>query len=760
MQLLAESSSKKRFKIALNGIVQGVGFRPFVYQLAKKYKLHGFVTNNGSGVSIEIEGEIEDIEFFISDLKFQKPPLSRIDSIEKESIATKNSLTFEIHESHSSKVSTMLSADISLCSECLREMNDKSNRRYKYPFINCTNCGPRYTIINNLPYDRVKTSMQNFSMCSQCEEEYTNPNNRRYHAQPISCYECGPELQYTTLSSDEVLDGSQAIAKIVTLIKSGEVVAIKGVGGFHIVCDATNSTAVEFLRKNKHRPTKPLAVMFKNITQIKKIASLSSIDEKLILSKERPIVIVSKKENSILSQLIAPSIDRIGVFLPYTPLHEILLKELNFPIVATSANLSGEPIIVQEKEIFSKMPLLVQHLLTYNREIVNACDDSVVQACANNIITLRMARGYAPYSLHLKKRASKKILALGANQKVTISLAFENNIVVSPHIGDLNSIDSNEFFQRTLDTLQRVYNFKPDVIVYDKHPKYETSHLAREYIRNNPDVELIEVQHHYAHALSCMAEYSLNEDVLAFCFDGTGYGDDGNIWGGEVFIANREKYERVFHFEEFPLLGGDVAIREPKRVGLSLLFQSYSLTEILQMRSSLLDSFTRSEIETLHLMYQRGVNSPKSTSLGRLFDGVYALSGFTKALGYEGESGLILESQSMYSTTKATYSYTLNGSVIEYRKMVSETINDKSSEKIAKKFINTLVKIIIEIAQKYPHLPVVLSGGVFQNRVLVSQLTKKLQKIDAKYYIQSKTPINDGGISLGQIYYALKKSEE
>ena len=654
----------------------------------------------------------------------------------------------------------MLSADISLCDECLSEMNDKNNRRYAYPFINCTNCGPRYSIINNLPYDREQTSMQSFTMCKNCQEEYVNPNNRRYHAQPISCYECGPKLKYINNKGVQELDEKKALKKICTLIKNGKVVAIKGVGGFHIVCDARNSTAIKFLRENKHRPSKPLAVMFRNIASIKEVAFLTKKDERLILSKQRPIVIVSKKENAILSELIAPNIDRIGVFLPYTPLHEILLKELNFPIVATSANLSGEPIILDDKEIFQKMPLLVQDILTYNRDIINACDDSVVQNTLDDTLTLRMARGYAPYSFYLKNRVPKKILALGGNQKVTISLAFDNNIIVSPHIGDLNSIESNEYFLRTLNTLKRVYNFEPEIIVCDKHPKYETSLFAKKYIANNKNIELIEVQHHYAHALSCMAEYSLNEDVLAFCFDGTGYGDDGKLWGGEVFLANTKKYKRIYHFKELSLIGGEIAIKEPRRIGLSLLFESYSLDEIYKMQNAVLDSFTKSEIKTLYLMYKQGINTQKSSSVGRLFDGVYSLCGYVNPLGYEGESGLILESLCTKNNTQETYSYTLKDEVIDYEEMINQIVLEESSEKIAKKFINTLVKIILDIVKIYPKLPIVLSGGVFQNKVLVSQLTKALNKCDRKYYMQNKIPINDGGLSLGQIYYALNKDKE
>jgi hydrogenase maturation protein HypF len=384
----------------------------------------------------------------------------------------------------------------------------------------------------------------------------------------------------------------------------------------------------------------------------------------------------------------------------------------------------------------------------------------VVQNTVDDMLTLRMARGYAPYSFYLQKKISKKILALGGNQKITISLAFDNNIIVSPHIGDLNSIESYEYFLRTLNTLKRVYNFEPEIIVCDKHPKYETSHFAREYIQTHKNIELIEIQHHYAHTLSCMAEHAIDGNVLAFCFDGTGYGDDGKLWGGEVFLANTNKYERVYHFKELSLLGGEIAIKEPRRIGLSLLFESFSLKEIDNMQNSLLHSFTKDEIKMFYLMNKRGINTPKSSSVGRLFDGIYALCGYTKPLGYEGESGLILESLSTKSSTKSTYNYTLKDGIIDYKKMITQIILEDSNEKIAKKFINTLVKIILDIAQMYPTMPIILSGGVFQNKILVSQVTKALNKIYRKYYIQSKIPINDGGLSLGQVYYVLNKYKE
>ncbi len=749
-----------RFKLHISGIVQGVGFRPFIYKTALKYNLYGYVYNDGTGVTIEIEGDSKSINNFKDYLESNRPPLSRVDFIKSAQLKPLGCKEFAIVKSDSSELSTMLSPDISLCDDCRFEMNDKKNRRYKYPFINCTNCGPRYTIIKNLPYDRDKTSMSSFPMCIECEKEYNNPLDRRYHAQPISCFNCGPKISLLRLDGTCETNETKAIKQICELIKNGESVGIKGLGGFHIVCDATNANVVKQLRLNKHRPTKPLAVMFKNIAAIKKVCSLTKKDEELILSHERPIVIVSQKETSNLAKEIAPNIDKIGVFLPYTPLYELLLKELNIPIVATSANLSDEPIIRDEKELLQKMPLVLQNVLTHDREILNACDDSVVQSLRDEKIMLRMARGYAPQSLYMKKTLSKKILALGAHQKSTITLAFDNNIIISPHIGDLNSIEAFEYFSRTLETLKRVYQFEPDVIVCDKHPKYETTLWAKEYTSKHKNIELIQLQHHYSHTLSCMAEHSLSEDVLAFSFDGTGYGDDGNIWGGEVFVANLQNYKRVYHFKELPLLGGGKAVREPRRVGLSLLYECFTLDEILLMDCDIVRSYTLDEIKMFHQMFKRQINTPKTSSLGRLFDGVYALSGYMQNLGYEGESGLILEAISKNSSSTATYNYTLKDGVIEYKDVICQILQERNKEVIAKKFISTISKIIVEISNEYPNIPVVLSGGVFQNKVLVMQVTKELTKLNRKYYMQRKTPINDGGISLGQAYFATHKKDK
>ncbi|HFU75630.1 MAG TPA: carbamoyltransferase HypF, partial [Arcobacter sp.] len=414
-----EYISKKRVKLHIFGIVQGVGFRPFVYQLARKYSLNGYVFNDGGGVVIEVEGEDAELSQFIHDLKLNSPSLARIDSIEQQLIDLTNDKMFSIIDSETTTLQTMVSPDISLCDECRAEMNDVNNRRYKYPFINCTNCGPRYTILNNLPYDRHNTSMRNFEMCDTCRQEYNDPMNRRYHAQPIGCYDCGPNLKIMNLMEDDVKNDKDIMKIATQYIKDGKTIAIKGLGGFHLICDATNDDALLALRLHKQRQKKPLAVMFSNIDCIKKVAKLSATEEKLIVAKERPIVVVQKNKNKYLSKLIAPDIDRVGVFLPYTPLHELLLQEFKKPLVATSANLSDEPIIRDDKELFKKLHLVVQTSLTHDREIMNACDDSVVMDVCGEPIFLRLSRGYAPKSFYLNKRSKKKILALGANQKNT-----------------------------------------------------------------------------------------------------------------------------------------------------------------------------------------------------------------------------------------------------------------------------------------------------------------------------------------------------
>lgn len=752
MPLSVVLSSRKRFRIEIRGIVQGVGFRPFVYQLAHEFSLKGFVFNGGDGVIIEVEGAEAQINKFSKKLQDNSPPLSRIDSFMKVELECQGEEDFIIRLSnHHSIAKTMVSADVAMCSACEQEFNDPSNRRFSYPFINCTDCGPRYTIIRSLPYDRANTSMAKFGMCSACATEYKDPFNRRYHAQPISCYDCGPKLSLLNAQGNTYAKDEEAIRKACTLIEQGHTIAIKGLGGFHLVCDATNDKAVESLRQKKNRPTKPLAVMFPDMKSIIKNCKIGPKDKHLILSYERPIVIVDKNADKSLASSIAPGIDRVGVFLPYTPLHYRILGILNRPLVATSANMSDEPIIIDDDRLLKKISSLVHSVLTHDREIVNACDDSVIMSTGEKSLLLRMARGYAPRSMPLLQKTQKKILAVGAHQKSALALAFEDHIILSAHIGDLNSIEAFEYFKSSLKTFNHFYDFEPEIIVCDKHPGYETTKWAQKAAEKN--IGLIMVQHHYAHALACMAEHNLNEKVLAFCFDGTGYGDDGTLWGGEVLIADPMEYQRIKHIRPFRLLGGEKAVKEPRRIGLSLLFECFDLDEVLALNNPVLDSFTVQEIKSMHIMWTKGINSPLCSSVGRLFDGVAALGGIAQKIGYEGESGLLLES--ITKDVPESFSFEIDEEEIDIREMIKEIAMLSSAEEVASRFMTSLCKIILEVSEKYKDLPIVMSGGVFQNRFLVKKMGQYFSQENRTYYIQERTPVNDGSIALGQVYHAL-----
>ncbi len=706
----------------IQGVVQGVGFRPFVYKIAHELNLVGFVKNSVEGVELEIQGSNANVREFENLLHTKLPPLARIDNLEKSELEFRHDKDFVILQSttlHSSSKIALIPPDVAICSECLKDI--KTRQKYKdYFATNCTNCGPRYSIIMTVPYDRAFTSMQKFGMCISCQKEYTDPLNRRYHAQPISCNSCGPKL-------------SGSIKETAALVKSGKIVAIKGIGGFHIVCDAMNDGVVRKLREFKHRPTKPFAIMCKDIEQIKSMASLSQKEQELLESKEAPIVILKRIGNATL---VAPNIDRIGCFLPYTALHHLLFEHLENPIVATSANLSNEPIIIHAQTIKKKLPF-VDFILDFDRNIINAVDDSLVQVVAGKTQVLRLSRGYAPKVIKLPFKSKKKILAVGANAKNAIAFVIEDKIIISPHIGDLDSLKAFEFFEATLKTFKRFYDFEPDVIIHDKHPNYETTMWAKKQ-----DKELVEVQHHLAHIYACKAEFGLKDDYLGFSFDGTGYGDDKNLWGGEIFIGNERKYS----FKPIKLLGGEKAIKEPRRIALSMLFEKYSLEDILELDLELVKSFTKEEIDILHQSHTKNLNAPLSSSVGRLFDGIASLASLLQFQSYEGEAGLICE-QNYNSYITKSFDYKIIDGIIDIE-------FDFFDKEIVSIFINTLVKIVLEIS-KLEKMEVILSGGVFQNKTLLELIIKELKKENIKYFHQQETAINDGGIALGQSYYLL-----
>jgi len=705
-------------KIKIFGRVQGVGFRPFVYRLAKEANLNGYVGNDDVGVDIYIEGKPKDIASFLVSVQQNLPPLATIDNISINDIKPLCEKEFKIIEKAKNRAlkTATVSPDFAICKNCKEDILSQNNKYSNYFATNCTDCGPRYSIVKTVPYDRKNTSMSKFKMCSSCQHEYDDPLDRRYHAQPISCPQCGPRL-------------NGKIKNTAQYIKDGKIVAIKGIGGFHLVCDASNTDSVLRLRDYKNRPTKPFAVMCKDLKQLKSLAKPSLAEEKILTSKEAPIVILKKNPHANISEFVAPKINKIGCFLPYAPLQILLFGYLDNPIIATSANLGDEPIITDIKEIKAKLPF-VEHVLDFDRDIVNAIDDSLVNVIDGKLQVLRLARGYAPKSIKLPCKIDKKILAVGANQKNTIALAFGENMIVSPYIGDLNSIKSFDFFTRTLESFKRFYDFEPDVIVHDKHPGYETTKWAKAQNK-----ELFEVQHHLSHIYATKAEFGLNGKYVGFAFDGTGYGDDGTLWGGEVFVGDKRKY----HFKPIKLLGGEKAIKEPRRIALSMLFQRYAMEEIFDFDLS----FEKHEIKLLYQSYTKNINSPLSTSVGRLFDGVASLAGLCDFQTYEGEAGLLCE-MAYNPTCQDSFSFYINDGeiAIEF---------DFFDADLVSKFINTLVEIVLFVAKK-ESLDVILSGGVFQNKTLLELLIKRLKSENIGFYHQQNTPINDSGISIGQIW--------
>lgn len=710
----------KRLKIFVRGIVQGVGFRPFVYNLAKSLDLKGFVKNRSDGVEIDIEGRYT--EKFLDRLKTNPPPLSKILAIEVVELSPKNYKDFLILKSQDSFKETFLPPDITICLDCLKELRDRNNRRFNYPLINCTNCGPRFTLIKDLPYDRKNSSMSKFLMCSSCKKEYEDPTNRRYHAQPISCFDCGPKVRL------KKLENVDAIKETASILKSGKIVAIKGVGGYHLVCRADKDDVVKDLRDRKKRQKKPFAVMFKDIKDIERFCHLSNSEKRLILSKERPIVVVKKRDDSF--KQVAPDIDRLGVFLPYTPLYYLLFDYIDFPLVVTSANISEEPIVKGEKELL-KLKDVYDEILWYDRDIVNGCDDSVATVVFEKTIFYRLSRGYAPKSFFTKE-SLPQILAVGARQKNSISLGFKNSIILSPHIGDIKNIESFEYFKKMINTFKRVYNFEPKIVVCDKHPGYETTDFAKSL-----GLKTYFVQHHLAHVYAALAEMNLldhelkSDKFISFSWDGTGYGDDGNIWGGEVFLED----ERVYHFKYLSIAGAQKAIKDIRLIAWSLM-RAYGF----EVNNRL-----------FNLAYDKKINCFKSSSVGRLFDAVAYIAGLCDYQYYEGYSGLLVEKA--YNGSSDRYDFKIEGKniIIDFESLIKD-----KKELIPTKFLNTLSEIILCIS-KEKNLPVILTGGVFQNKTLLEITTKKLQQNSIPYFFPTQVPINDGGISLGQLWFAVKK---
>lgn len=730
------------YKISITGTVQGVGFRPFVYSLAQRYILCGNVSNHSRGVTIHINADRLTLQQFLLALEYEHPALASLQSIEHKEIQWQDFSEFEILQTQESgEVHVNIPPDISICQTCQEELFNSSDRRFQYPFITCTACGVRYSIVYDLPYDRANTSMKFFKMCKTCELEYNNPLDRRYHAQPIGCWECGPTMQVKKSGKTLDIPQKEIVERVSTFLKEGSIIALKGVGGYHLICDARNEHTLAILRERKHRPSKPFAIMVKNIEMARELAEISKQEEESLLSKERPIVLLDAKE-STLADAVAPKIKRVGILLPYTPLHLLLLEKLKLPLVATSANITDEPICTNLEQL-EKLEGVYDYILDHDREILNACDDSVVMFVSGQQVTLRRARGYAPSSVTLPFHLKTKRLALGANQKSSVAIAYENSVILSPHIGDLNSLSSVQHYKKNIQTLQRIYRFQPDTILHDKHPQYESTKVAQVLASEDSKLQLQGVSHHYAHILGVMAEKGLTQKVFGVAFDGTGYGEDRKLWGGEFMLCDYKGYERIAHLKYFKLLGGSKAIKEPKRVALSLLFEAYA-KDALDLDTPTLKVFSKKELDTYYIAWKKGLNAPLSSSVGRVFDAVASLVDVCHVMNYEGESGMLLEE--LYDDTiEESYPFTCKDGLIDMVPIIKAIVQEDKKSVAVSKFFNTLIEIITYLYQPY-NLPLVVSGGVFQNRILLKLLLRRFP--DA--IIPNLFPPNDGGIALGQ----------
>ena len=756
---MTEDWVAKRLKV--NGIVQGVGFRPFIFQLAEQYGLKGEVANTSSGVSIHIEGPNGSVASFEADLSAKHPPLAYIVEINAKSESIQNFSDFSITKSKGeSKTSTLISPDVSICEDCLAELLDPDDRRYHYPFINCTNCGPRYTIIDDIPYDRPKTSMRQFQMCAACQSEYDNPTDRRFHAQPNACADCGPHVRLYDNCRNE-LSQEDPILKATELLKQGYILAVKGLGGYHLAADAANSDAVKRLRHRKLREEKPFAVMSYDLGSIHKFAELDAADQKLLTSIQRPIVLLKKKSPNCLSAAVAPKNKYFGVMLPYTPLHYLLLKQGFSALVMTSGNLSEEPIAIDNDDAFERLADIADYFLIHDRDIYLRSDDSIVRNMVGSKRFIRRSRGYVPIPIFLKSRMPP-ILACGAELKNTICVTKQDKAFLSQHVGDLENLATYEFLKLTAAHLKRILDIDPEIIAYDMHPDYLSTRFAQE----QPTIHKIQVQHHHAHIVSCMAEHKLDGPVIGLSFDGTGYGTDGAIWGGEILIAEEDHFERTGHLAYVAMPGGTAAIKEPWRMALSYLRDAYG-GQFREQKIPLLDEIEGKKLTVISEMITKGINAPLTSSLGRFFDGVAAICGIRRRVNFEGQAAMELEMLAA-DTAESIYDYDwISGDTIKVlpapivRGIVKDIQDGKPAAEISAKFHQTLIHLFTElcaIIRKDRGLNrVVLSGGVFQNAILLTGLTDALERRRFMVFSHHQVPTNDGGIALGQAVVAAAK---
>jgi hydrogenase maturation protein HypF len=755
----------KRAIIRVRGVVQGVGFRPFIYRLAIQHHLRGWVRNTSGHVEIEVEGKESEVNAFIHNLKAKSPPQSHIEKIQAVLSAPKGYSDFRIYESERREgLYQLVSPDIATCHDCQQEIFDPSNRRFRYPFTNCTNCGPRFTIIEDIPYDRPKTTMRKFKMCPDCEKEYNDPFDRRFHAQPNACPVCGPQLELVGTDGKRA-NCDDVIIKAAELLKDGKILALRGLGGFQLACDATNANIVSLLRARKNRPSKPFAVMLSTLEEARRHCTVSNKEARLLESSENPIVLLKwKKSKSDIAPDVAPHLKYLGVMLPYTPLHHLLLKEAGIPLIMTSGNLSEEPIAKDNDEALTRLKGIADYFILHNRDIYARYDDSVFMVENRQTVALRRARGYAPYPIILPYK-SKQVLACGAELKNTFCLTRDDHAFLSQHIGDMENEETLEHFENTIQLYERLFRIRPGIIACDLHPEYLPSKYAIT-LAHEEKLPLITVQHHHAHIVSCLAENKVEGPVIGVAFDGVGYGLDGAIWGGEFLITDWHGFKRAGQFEYVPMPGGAAAIKKPYRMALGYIF---SLLGDWILPDSLLPSLSPAEIGIIKKQIQQKVNCPLTSSVGRLFDAVAALVGIRQEIDYEAQAAIELEmlaKDRVDVNETGVYPFYIDNEketrTIRLRELFQTVIEDimrnvKASE-ISTKLHNTVAKMTMEMCQDISKetglRQVALSGGVFQNRLLLKLTRRELEKAGFQIYTHHLVPCNDGGIALGQAVIA------
>jgi hydrogenase maturation protein HypF len=751
------SESPVRLRVTIRGAVQGVGFRPFVHRLATELALAGWVNNSPQGVGVEVEGSRAAAEEFLLRLDVEKPRHSSIQELETEWLEANEARGFEIRDSATGGETTALVLpDLATCADCLREIFDSTDRRWRYPFTNCTHCGPRFSIIEALPYDRANTSMKSFTMCAQCQAEYDDPRDRRFHAQPNACPACGPHLEFWDADGRRLAIHDDALRATADAIRRGEVAAVKGLGGFHLIVAAHDECAVHRLRERKQREEKPFALMFPSLELVREACEVSPLEARLLCSPEAPIVLLRRRRESKIPSGVAPGNPWLGVMLPSTPLHHLLMAELGFPVVATSGNRSDEPICTDEHEAVQRLAGIADVFLVHNRPIVRPVDDSIVRVMAGRELLLRRARGFAPLPILLQTDVPPT-LAVGAHLKNAVALAVGRQVFISQHIGDLETAPALEAFRRAAADLPALYDVCPDIIAADMHPDYLSTQFAR-----GAGTRVVPVQHHHAHVLSCMADNELDAPVLGVCWDGSGHGADGTVWGGEFLRVSADGFERVAHLRTFPLPGGERAIREPRRAALGLLYECFGEEAFTLTQLPTLAAFSDSELRLLRQMLARGVNSPLTSSMGRLFDAVASLLGLRQVNSFEGQAAMELEFAADAAPTDAAYPLGLSDGVLDWAPMLHVLLRDLAEKvpvaTIAAKFHHALVEGLVAIARQTGEERVALTGGCFQNQLLTERAVRRLREEGFQPCWHRRVPPNDGGIALGQVMAAAQRT--